>query len=55
MLKPKGLKNAHTSNSKKGMGDYSGSGIKNPIGKSKEIMGIKSPSAKKLSKPKSLA
>lgn len=52
----KGLKQAHTSNSQIGMGDYYGSGIKNPIGKSREIMGMKVSGAKKtLKKPLTLA
>lgn len=56
MKPPKPLKNAHTSNSKKGAGDYYGSGVRNPVGKVKEVMGMKPMSAKDLKKkPKSLA
>lgn len=56
MKKPKALKNAHTSNSKIGMGDNYGSGIKNKMGRSRDVMGMKPLSQKKLGKPpKSLA
>ena len=56
MKPPKPLKNAHTSNSKKGMGDSYGSGVRNPVGKVKEVMGMKPLGAKgSKTKPKSLA
>lgn len=47
----KSLKTAHTSNSKKGMGDYYGQGIKQPLGKMVEGMGMKNITPKKLKKP----
>jgi len=54
MKKSKAPKTAHTSNSQKGMGDYYGTGIRNPVGKLRDVSGEKSPS--KLRKPpKSLA
>lgn len=54
--KIKGLKQAHTSNSKIGMGDYTGTGVRNPIGRSLDIMGQKIIKQKSLKKaPKSLA
>jgi hypothetical protein len=47
---------AHTSPTKKGMGDYYGTGIKNNIGKSRDVMGIKQINPNKLkTPPKSLA
>jgi hypothetical protein len=57
MKKPaKGLKNAHTSNSKMGMGDYYGTGVKQKMGKVKEGLGMNTVSKGKLGKPpKSLA
>lgn len=56
MKKAKGLKSAHTSNSKIGMGDYYGTGIKNKMGRTREVIGVKPLSMKKLGKPpKSLA
>jgi hypothetical protein len=49
-------KTAHTSNSKKGMGDYYGTGVKNPTGKMREGMGVNPLGKKSLGKaPKSLA
>ncbi len=49
-LKP--LKNAHTPNTKYGMGDYYGSGIKNPIGKIIDsTVGFTPLSPKKLKNP----
>ena len=52
----KAPKTAHTSNTKKGMGDYYGTGFKNPIGKPREIMAMKSKASKNLGKaPRSLA
>ncbi len=57
MKKTKSNKTAHTSNSKIGMGDFHGSGIKNPIGRVREsMMDIRPKSSKDLGKPpKSLA
>lgn len=56
MKKVKALKQAHTSNSKIGMGDHYGSGIKNPVGKIRDVMGVTNVKPKKLGKPpKSLA
>lgn len=47
---------AHTSKSKFGMGDHYGSGVKNPVGKIRDVMGISDVTPKKLKKPpKSLA
>lgn len=47
---------AHTSKSQIGMGDHYGSGVKNPIGKIRDVMGITDVRPKKLGKPpKSLA
>lgn len=47
----KALKNAHTPNTKLGMGDYYGSGIRNPVGKVIEGLGVKEMSKKQLSTP----
>lgn len=56
MKKLKGLKNAHASNSKYGMGDSYGSGIKNKMGTMIEGTGIKEVVPKKMKKmPRSLA
>lgn len=49
--KTKGLKESHSSNSKYGMGDHYGQGIKNPIGKPREVMGLKPMGPKKIGKP----
>jgi len=50
------VKSAHTPKTKTGMGDYYGTGVKNPIGKVRDVMGMKPLGSKKLSKPpKSLA
>ncbi len=55
MKKVKGLKNAHTSNSKIGMGDNYGSGIRQPMAKPREDLS-KLVTPKRLKKPpKSLA
>lgn len=53
----KPLKQAHSANKKFGMGDYYGSGIKNPIGKMREdSLGMNAVTPKKLkSPPRSLA
>lgn len=48
-MKP--LKNAHTPNTKLGMGDHYGTGVKNPIGKMREGVGQVNVSSKKLKKP----
>lgn len=49
-------KQAHTANTPYGMGDNYGTGIKAPIGKMREGMGMQKISQKKLKKPpKSLA
>lgn len=58
MTKIKGMKQAHTSNSKIGMGDSYGSGFKNPIGKIRDVSTVPTtPLSKvKLKKPpKSMA
>lgn len=57
MKKSKGkVKQAHTSSAKVGMGDYYGSGIKNPMGRVREVMGVKPMKMKSLKRPpKSLA
>jgi hypothetical protein len=51
------VKNAHTSKSQIGMGDFYGSGIKQKVGKIRESqIGFTTPSPKKLkTPPKSLA
>ena len=47
---------AHVSPTKKGMGDYYGTGIKNNVGRSRDVMGLNPISPKKLkTPPKSLA
>lgn len=52
----KGLKNAHTSNSKIGMGDYYGTGVRNKMARSRDVMGSVPSSKKKIkTPPKSLA
>lgn len=52
----KAARNAHTANTKHGMGDYYGSGIKNPMGKIRSVFGFTSSSPASLKKPpKSLA
>lgn len=58
MKKIKGLKQAHTSNAKIGMGDNYGTGHKNPIGKIRDVSTVTTtPLSKgKLKKPpKSMA
>lgn len=58
MKKSKGkVKQAHTSSSKVGMGDFYGTGIKNPVGRVRaSYLDIKPKSKKKLGNPpKSLA
>jgi hypothetical protein len=56
MKKVKGLKQSHSSNQKMGQGDHLGIGMKNPVGKVKEVFGF-TPLGKKAKKsaPKSLA
>ena len=52
----KGLsKQAHTSNAKVGMGTFLGSGVKNPMGKAKVLMGKTISTKTKGNPPKSLA
>lgn len=56
MKKIKSNKENHVSNTKMGMGDSYGSGVKNPVGKIRDVMGITDVNPKKLRKPpKSLA
>lgn len=52
MKLPKPLKNAHTSNSKFGMGDHYGTGIRAKLGRMREdSMGMMNVTPKKLKKP----
>lgn len=51
MAKSKKFKQSHTDNVKHGMGDFYGTGKKNPIAKPKSIMGLEYPSKKKLKIP----
>jgi len=54
--KLKSNKVAHTPNTKFGMGDFYGSGKRNPMGKVRDGMGVNELAPKKLKKPpKSLA
>lgn len=57
MKPPKPLKNAHTSNSKYGMGDNYGTGIKAKLGKMRDdSMGLNAVTPKRLkTPPKNLA
>ena len=56
MKKVKSLKESHTSPNKIGMGDYYGTGVRNPIGKPKEVFNEKAGKSRNLGKaPKSLA
>lgn len=56
MKKIKANKENHVSNSKIGMGDHYGSGIRNPVGTIRDVMGMGNNKAKRLGKPpKSLA
>jgi hypothetical protein len=56
MKKIKTNKQTHTSNAKIGMGDHYGSGVRNPVGTIRDVMGITNVKAKNLGKPpKSLA
>ena len=45
----------HTANTQHGSGDYYGSGVKNPVAKPREIMGVKSSKTGKMKPPRSLA
>ena len=47
----KANKQFHSSNDKIGKGQSFGSGVKNPVGKAKEIMGIKPVSKSQTGKP----
>lgn len=47
----KGIKQNHSANTKFGMGDYYGVGIRNKVGTSKDVMGLDGVSKKKLKKP----
>lgn len=52
----KSCKLAHTPKSSKGMGDYQGTAIKNPMGKVRDGLGFQNLSPKKIKiPPKSLA
>jgi len=44
-------KQAHTSKSQIGMGDYYGTGIKNPMGRMRDGLGMKQLSTKKMKTP----
>ena len=56
MKKVKPLKQAHTANTKYGMGDNYGTGIKAKIGKIREVTGMSTLSKKKIgTPPKSVA
>jgi hypothetical protein len=49
-------KQSHTANTKYGMGDNYGTGVKNPLGKMREGMGMQTLTKKKLgTPPKSIA
>jgi ATP-dependent protease Clp ATPase subunit len=55
-VKAKAPKTAHTANTKKGLGDFYGQGVRQKLGKMVEGMGMKQITPKKLRKPpKSLA
>lgn len=51
----KGLKNAHTPNTKYGMGDYYGSGVRNPTGRIVDGIGKTVPKGKLNNPPRGLA
>ena len=52
MKKTKTNKTAHTSNSKIGMGDFHGSGIKNPLARVRDDLILAKPkSSKQIAKP----
>jgi len=44
-------KQAHTDNVKMGMGDYYGTGVRNPLGKIRDVTGFNEVSDKKIGKP----
>ena len=49
----KGIKQNHVANTKYGMGDYYGTGVKNPMGKIEAMGKVKTPKLNK--KPRSFA
>jgi len=51
MKPPKPLKNSHTANTKYGMGDFYGSGVRNPVGRVREGFGMDTITKKKLKTP----
>ncbi len=53
MKKAKGRRTGevNTAKSQTGMGDYYGVGIKNPLGRSRDVMGMSDIKPKKLKKP----
>jgi len=52
----KGIKQRNTPKSQFGMGDYYGTGVKNPEGKARDVMGMKSIGKSTMKKkPKALA
>ena len=54
--KPKKPRFSHTDNTKYGMGDYYGTGIKSKVGKARDVIGMSNISPKKMKNPpKSLA
>jgi len=55
MKKVRSSKASHTSRSPRGMGDHYGAAIRNPMGRSIDILGISYPKAKVGKAPKSLA
>ena len=55
MKKRKTTKAWHTPKTQKGMGDFYGTGIKNPMGKAIDVFGFGTPKAKKAKPPKALA
>lgn len=56
MKKIKSTKQAHTANTKYGMGDYQGAGVRNPMGRMTNSVGPKKLTSRKLNNPpKSLA
>ncbi len=56
MKSRKPLKNAHTANTKYGMGDYYGTGIRAKLGKVRNVLGTTNLSPKKVkTPPRSLA
>ena len=57
MSKSKKLKQSHSANAKFGMGDYTGVGSRNPVGKGRSTLSVMNPVSKKGLKtpPKKLA